>query len=176
MTEQAANKTYEYIGIDESLVLRAVLPDEAADLFRITDENKEYLGKYLPWVSMTKTVDDSKSFLESVNRERGLGEAYGYGIYYKNNLVGHISLMHISDSKEPEIGYWISEDASGKGIVTKAADAVTYLGLVTLGLPSIVIKARTDNIGSNKVAEKIGYTLEETREEQKEELNIWRKK
>ena len=161
MSEQTTTQpTYETLPIDDTLELRAVTREEAQTMFDLTENNRPYLAKYLPWANETKTVDDSLAFIEATESKRANGEEYGFGIVVDGQIVGHISIMHLKDGKMPEIGYWIAESASGSGITTKAAKAVTGFGLDMLGLDAILIRAVPENTGSNKIAEKLGYKLE----------------
>ncbi len=162
--------------IDENLKLRQLIPDEANLIFSIVDSEREYLGKWLPWVKTTQTPEDSKDFIESIIEKRQEGSEFGFGIIVNDQPKGHISLMHVSDGKGPEIGYWISSQESGKGITSKAARTVTEFGFKTLGLDKITIRADHRNIASNKVAEKLGYIL--TGQEYagtETAMNVWEK-
>jgi ribosomal-protein-serine acetyltransferase len=166
---------YESIFIDASLSLRQLQINEARELFDLTDHNREYLRKWLPWVDETKSPEDSEQFITDTLRKRQEGSEYGFGIVANGKVIGHISLMHLSDDEDPEIGYWIASDQSGKGITTRAAKALTDFGLQTLHLDKIVIKADTNNVASNKIAEKLGYTLEGTINdaENQNTTNVW---
>ena len=162
------------IKIDDHLSLRQVKLEEAEELFNIVDRDREYLGEWLPWPKFTNTVDDQRDFIAKTIQQRINGEQYGYGIILDGCIVGHISLMHLSDGQDPEIGYWIAQNASGKGITTRAAQALTDFGFNVLGLDRIVIKADTKNTGSNRVAEKIGYKLDRTEHDDRIGMaNIW---
>lgn len=175
MSEQLLDDHFEHIAVDDQIHLRAVNPSEAADLYGQIDKNRAYLGEYLPWAE-TQTLQGSKEFIEKIQGARANGEEYGFGVYYEEKLVGHTSLMHLKDEKDPEIGYWVSEDVSGRGITTRVAGALTEFGFGVLHLEAIVIKARIANTGSNKVAEKLGYTLKVTEEdEQGKVVNVWSK-
>lgn len=160
--------------VDDQLTLRQVRLDEAEKLFSVIDKDREYLGQWLPWPSATLSPDDSKAFITDTIQQRIKGSTYGFGIVLDGEIVGHIGLMHLDEGK-PEIGYWIASAAAGKGLATKAAGAVTDFGFNTLGLKKIVIKADTKNIGSNRVAEKLGYKLEKTEYDNniKALANIW---
>jgi ribosomal-protein-serine acetyltransferase len=176
MSEILDPNYYEEIIIDDSLVLRALKPDQADELFRLTDTNRDYLAKWLPWVDKTHSPEDSIEFIAGIRKNREEATEYGFGIFLDEKVVGHISLMHVADDRDPEIGYWVSEDSSGKGVTTKVAQAVTDFGLKTLGLNKIIIRANPNNIGSNRVAEKLGYTLERQDPDAAEGLmNIWTK-
>jgi ribosomal-protein-serine acetyltransferase len=165
---------YWELAVDDEVSLRQLDVNDADALFQITDGNRDYLSKWLPWVENTTSATDSKLFIETMLLRRLNGEEYGYGIEYDGALVGHISLMHVKDSQDPEIGYWVSSAASGRGVTTKAAARMSQFGCETLGLKKIIIRAKPDNIGSNTVAEKIGYTHVDTiPSDEGEPYNIW---
>lgn len=167
---------YEYIEIEKGLELRALGVDSAGALFDATDRSREYLAKYLPWVNDTTTVEDSRAFIESIQEKRANGEEYGFGIVLNGQVVGHISLMHVKSEggKVPEIGYWVTESAAGKGITTKAARAVTQLGLEELQLDLILIRADDSNGASNWIAKSLGYYKDEMRADENGALiNYW---
>ena len=159
MSEKSENN-FDKIIVDEQITLRSVPVSSAGELFNLTEENREYLGEWLPWVENTKTVDDSKKFLESSIIKNEEGKTYAYGIYINNCLAGHIALMNIRETdKLPDIGYWISKQFSSAGIVTRCVKKLTLFSLKNLGINTITIHAEPTNIASNKVAEKSGYKL-----------------
>jgi len=165
---------YGEISIDDHLSLRQLRVDEADNLFKLVDKNRKYLAEWLPWVGSTISPDDSKAFISDTLQKRLDGSEYGYGIIVDGNPVGHISLMHINDNSTPEIGYWISSQMSGRGITTKAAEAITNFGFNTLSLDKIVIKADPENTASNKIAEKLGYSLaEQEYDDRIGTANVW---
>lgn len=160
--------------IDGQLTLRQVRPDEANKLFEIIDKDREYLGKWLPFPAFTNTAQDSTDFINDTIQKKIGGSTYGFGIVLNGELVGHTSLMHTNDGQDPEIGYWIASKASGKGIVTRTTSALTNFGFNELGFKKIIIKVDTKNIGSNRVAEKLGYKLDRTEHDDRIGLvNIW---
>lgn len=168
---------YERIQIDPLLNLKQLDLGDAEFVFSIVDANREYLSKWLPWVDSTKSVEDSREFISDMIERRKAGSEYGYGIVDHGLPVGHISLMHLSDGKEPEIGYWIASNDSGKGITTKAAGALTEFGFNTLKLTKIIIKADPKNLPSNRVAEKLGYKIERIEDDIRinNPANVWSK-
>jgi len=164
---------YLEIAIEPQLQLKQLELNQAQRLFELTDLDREKLQQWLPWPQHTHSAEDSREFIEIVTEKRRKGEEYGYGIELNGELVGHISLMHVKDERDPEIGYWISSLAEGRGVTTKAATALTSFGFNTLGLQRIIIRAHPDNIGSNKVAEKSGYAFERETEGEDGLVNIW---
>jgi ribosomal-protein-serine acetyltransferase len=166
--------SYETIVIDERTRLVQLLPDQADKLFELTGSNRDYLSEFLPWPPSVKEIDDSRKHIEETLEKRAKNEAYTYGIEHEGEIVGDISLRNLDNPDiPPEIGYWISADSSGHGLTTKSLQALTNLGLRTLGLNTIVVKADPLNIASNKVAEKSGYVKVGQELDGDKELNIW---
>lgn len=165
---------YTEIEVEPGLRLKQLEISQAERVFNITDQNRDYLGKWLPFPAKTNEVSDTKSFIELMLKERASNQQYGYGIELEGEVVGHISLMHLKDDREPEIGYWIASEASGKGIVTKAVNTLTDFGFNSLGLPKIIIRVHPDNVGSNRIAEKAGYKLVgQINDETEGPFNVW---
>lgn len=81
--------------------------------------------------------------------------------------------MHVKDDHVAEIGYWITSNAAGKGITTRAAARLSRFGFETLGLERVIIRADPGNIGSNKVAENIGYKFVGKVLDEDTLLNVW---
>jgi ribosomal-protein-serine acetyltransferase len=177
MTESAEllplSVPYKELIVEQDLVLKQLEINQAEKLFELTEQNRAYLSQWLPWPEHTQSTSDSREFIETMIAKRTSGEEYGYGIELEGKLVGHISLMHLKDDHDAEIGYWLAASASGKGVTTKAAAYLSRFGFETLGLERIVIRANPDNIGSNKVAEKIGYSCVGQVVHEAELLNVW---
>jgi len=172
MTEKFNEKLpYSEIKVDDNIQLRQMNTSEAEDIFYLIDNDREYLDKWLPWVKETKSVNDSLEHINNTINERIYGIEYGYGIYYDNKIVGRISLMDIKN--KPEIGYWVTSSMAGKGITTKAVEALSDFCFNTLGIDTLTLKADPENIGSNKVAEKSGFSLVNTEQSEEGARNIW---
>lgn len=169
------NLPYEILIVNDRIRLVQLKLENAERVFWLTDTNREYLARYLPWVDKTLSAKDSADFISLMIDRRKKGEEYGYGIEYDGEIVGHTSLMHLKDKKIPEIGYWIASSHQGKGIVSAIARTLTDLALLTLGREQVIIRAEPSNLASNRVAEKCGYHRDGQIEEDGKVLNIWKK-
>ncbi len=168
-------ENYKEIIIDEQMKLIQLRPDQADKIFTLTDDNREYLGEFLPWVDFVKTVDDSRKHIEQTIENRNSGKAFSYGIEYDGEIVGDISIRNLnSQERPPEIGYWIDPKFSGKGLTTRAVKKLTDLALNSLNVSEVIIRAAPANIASNKIAEKSGYIEIGTEVENDETLVVWR--
>lgn len=146
----------EEIIVDEQIKLRTLQMVEAEKVFKTVDINREELKKWLPWVDSTVSSDNSKKFIEEVRSKRDSAEEAPYGIFFKDEFAGHISLM-ARDNQAGEIGYWLDKRVYGKGLATKAANCLTQLGFSKLGCRSIVILAEEGNDASQAVARRLNF-------------------
>jgi len=152
---------HQPIKVNEDLELRYWQTKWAPELFSLTEKNRQYLQPWLPWVPKTKTAEDSKKFILTCKKEYKNGESLELGIWYKNSLVGCIGLHHISKaSRNTAVGYWLSYEYYGKGIITQSVKALLDYGFNTLKLHRIEIVAGTTNIKSCAVAERLGFKKE----------------
>lgn len=176
MTENSRqNQPSNKIVIDDHTMLSVLADSEADLLYSLVDKNRQYLAEFLPWAA-SNNRDDSIDFIKKVHNDRGAKTDYGYGIYIDDVLVGHISLMHLSPGQTPEIGYWIGEEYSGRGITTRAAEKITQLGITELDLDVIVLKTAVTNPASNKIAQKLGYKkISVEQDDEDRTINVWRK-
>lgn len=79
-----------------------------------------------------------------------------------DQLLGNIAVMDMLgvDPTSGEVGYWMHPDARGRGIMTEAARLVVQHAFADQGLDRrrLVLYAAVDNVGSNAVAEAVGFT------------------
>jgi len=77
-----------------------------------------------------------------------------------DRVLGAVGLMHLADDRHPEIGYWVAADARRRGVATRAVRLVSRWGVGELGLSRIELMTRLENVASQGVALKAGYTRE----------------
>ncbi len=86
-------------------------------------------------------------------------------MYYllQKNPVGKIGIHLINKpNKSTSIGYWLSQDYQGKGIMTKACQAVIDYCFSELDINRIEIRCAVGNKKSNKIPLKLFCTKEGT--------------
>ena len=75
-------------------------------------------------------------------------------------LVGGIG-VHASEHLEArEIGYWVAREARGRGVATRAVRLVSTWAITELGLRRLELMTHVDNVGSQTVALRVGFTRE----------------
>jgi len=105
------------------------------------------------------TIDDARAWL---GKHDGVEPQRDFAIVVDGEAVGGVGLYPGKDifHRSAEIGYWLSEQYWGRGIVTEAVRAVTMYGFETFGVMHIFAGIFERNVGSRRVLEKAGFELE----------------
>lgn len=149
--------------INEETRLELTTESHAAGLFAAIDANREHLSVFLPWVGHMQAVDDVRAYLKNCEALSADGKEISFVIFYKNIAAGRIGIHYINTmNRSGAIGYWLSKDAEGKGIITKACIAVINHSFQELGLNRIELKAAVQNFRSQAVPERLGFVKEGT--------------
>ena len=90
-------------------------------------------------------------------KRRGLAHPYAITLKGEDNLIGVADLFKRSPDTLWEIGYWIGRPFWGNGYITEACSALLREADDTLGTEDRVAGVFTDNPGSARVLEKLGF-------------------
>jgi len=83
-------------------------------------------------------------------------------IVVNGEVIGSIGVHQLADiySKSAEIGYWISEDFWGNGIVPLAVKEMLTYGFETFDIERIFARTSHTNLASQQVLKKAGFVFE----------------
>ena len=147
--------------VDDELSIIVPTSEDAVELFSLVDDNRKYLREWLPWLDTNLSVKDELDFIEISQKDRIQGSSGVWLIREKKDLVGTISINWIDwDNKSCGLGYWISEDKVGKGIVNRCCKSLINNLILNNQIHRFVIEAAVENHASRKVAENLGMRLE----------------
>ncbi len=108
-----------------------------------------------------QTEEDTNKYLKSCELLDRDGKEVSFIIFYMKVLVGRIGIHFINNqNKSGAIGYWLSKNAEGHGIVTKSCEVLLNLDFGELNLNRIEIKAATENFKSQAIPKKLNITRE----------------
>lgn len=85
-----------------------------------------------------------------------------FAIEIQGEAAGGIGIHRLQDiyRKNAELGYWLSETYWGKGIMTLAVREMTQYAFNQLDINRIFARPFGNNLPSQRVLEKAGFTLE----------------
>lgn len=150
------------ITINQELYLRQLQVSDALDIFSTIDQQREYLGKWLPFVETTKSLEDSEKFVNSILNTCEEEFELVFTIRSKEHkFIGLIGFHYTDrDNHKTEIGYWISELHQKKGIVTKAFITLCKYAFNELNINRIQVRCAMGNEPSRRIPLKLGFSLE----------------
>ncbi|MGW2400097.1 GNAT family N-acetyltransferase [Kitasatospora sp. NPDC001664] len=114
------------IRVDDELTLRAYEPGDLDELLQVIEEAREHLVPWMPWAS-DRTPESTTDFLGSRAEKWASGTDHTYAIVLDGAIVGSSGffLREGDPAERREIGYWLHPDATGRGLVTRTARALT---------------------------------------------------
>ncbi len=140
------------------LILRPFTPEDAEAMFR-NWANDHRVTRYLTW-QPHGTPDLTRQLLSSWCAEYSR-DYYNWVITLDGTPIGNISAVRIYEKIDAvELGYCLSHDYWGRGVMTEAASAVIRFFFCEVGVNRIEISHATANPASGRVAEKCGLTAE----------------
>ena len=161
---------------DGELLLKPLRMRDKAAWKEVRARNREWLD---PWEATRPIINgrpDSEltlpsyfSMVRQYAREARALRSISLGLWSlehsKPRFIGQITLGGIvfGAMRGAHIGYWIDQKYAGRGLTTRAVTAITEYGFSELDLHRIEINLRPENLASEKVAQKAGYSFEGVR-------------
>jgi len=138
----------------DRLVLR---PFEVADAERVVAIQANWqVARMLRLAPWPVTLEATRVWLADHRREWLEGSAFRFAIERAGRVIGCADLNEIAGGRG-DLGYWLDEAEWGCGLATEAGAAVVRFAFDAIGLEGIVSGHASDNIGSGKVLEKLGF-------------------
>lgn len=110
------------------------------------------------------TEDDARAYLAGRERERLDGTALGFALVAPSDdtdLYGGGSLYNIDpETGRAAVGYWLAPEARGQGVATHATRLMAAHAFSGLGVHRLELSCGADNLASQAVAERAGFTRE----------------
>jgi RimJ/RimL family protein N-acetyltransferase len=118
------------------------------------------IARWLPMVPSPYSEEDGRAYLEQARLNWELGDAYNFAVVDESGrLLGSIAIRLLRFSVG-HIGYWMSAEARGRGIATRALKALCRWAVDDLRLGRLELAADPDNHASQRVAAKAGFQRE----------------
>ncbi|WP_417899842.1 GNAT family protein [Bacillus haimaensis] len=147
--------------VDNEISIELLQIQQKEELFTLIDANREHLRKWLLWVDKRKSPDDFDSIIPMWLKNYADNNGFDAGIRYNDRLVGMVGLHFIDwKNRATSIGYFLSEDAQGHGIITKSITAILDYLFTTLKLHRVEIQCAVNNHKSIAVPERLGFVKE----------------
>ncbi|MEX1021586.1 MAG: GNAT family protein, partial [Dehalococcoidia bacterium] len=149
------------IALDGHTRLRPWAPDDAPALYAAIDTNREHIARWLSWAE-AYTPEAAAEFIERVTIASADGR-HELCLEVDGAVAGGCGWVRLDQTdREGEIGYWLAAPYTGRGLMTRAAEALTEHGFRDLGLHRVVIAALAGNTASRAIPGRLGFREEGT--------------
>ena len=149
------------IVVSNEILLEQINANDAPTIFNAIDQNRSHLGQWLPFVDFTNEVKDSEIFIQTIVSQREATRNEVYSIWFKGDFAGIIGFNNTDRVNEKtEIGYWLINDMTGRGIIHQSCRVLIGLTFETMGMNRITIRCAIGNTSSENVAIRLGFSFE----------------
>ena len=146
--------------IDENLTLEPIKEKHSDEIYYAIDSNRKHLRTWLPFVDFTLKARHTLDFIKSVLDDPKESQIV-FIIKQKDEFIGLIGLKDIDYlNKKVEIGYWLVENAVGKGIMSRSTKKVINFCFKNLEMHRVQIKCGIKNYKSIAIPERLEFTFE----------------
>jgi ribosomal-protein-serine acetyltransferase len=144
--------------IADELHLRMLCAGDALELFHLVDANRQHLRQWLPWLDANTTAEHTSEFIQSILRQQAQNQGFTCAINFRGRMVGVVGYHPIRwSNKSVELGYWLSRDAVGYGIMTRCCRVLVDHAFDRLGLNRVAIPVAVGNLRSRAIPERLGF-------------------
>lgn len=148
--------------IDEETELRLLEEQHAGEFYVLQMANREHFRRWLDWpLDENYSLEDSKGFIKRALNRFASDNGFEAGIWHKGQLAGEVSIDRIDwYNRLAEVGYSLGASFEGRGIATRATQALIDHCFNGLDLHRVELRCVDENRRSRAVAERLGFKQE----------------
>jgi ribosomal-protein-serine acetyltransferase len=151
----------EKLIIDDNQYLERLTILHVEPIFTAIDQNRQFLRKWLPFVDFTHRVRDTERFVRSILEKTSARRDEVYIVKFNNQFAGLVGFKEADRVNDKiEIGYWLVESMTGKGIATAAVRKMINLAFRNMGMNRVQIRCGVGNHKSSAIPRRLGFILE----------------
>jgi ribosomal-protein-serine acetyltransferase len=146
--------------LTDTLLLRAVEDADAEQLHAAIAANREHLARWLAWAG-GQTLADTRAFIGRARLQLEAGEGLQAAILDRGAIIGMVGFPQVSRAdRAARIGYWLVEDAQGRGTMTRAVAALVDHAFAGWRLHRVEVRAAVENTRSRAIPRRLGFSEE----------------
>jgi ribosomal-protein-serine acetyltransferase len=150
----------EPIQIADDALIRLWEDGDAAELIEVVAANREHLAPWLPWAE-TYGFADSVEFLERHRLQREANDGFAAALVVDGRIAGGVGFHRVDwVNRSTSIGYWLTAEAQGRGLMSAAVSALLDHAFGVWDLHRVIIEVVVGNERSQAIPERLGFTQE----------------
>ena len=147
--------------VSDDCALTPLAPQDAHELFSITDASRAHLRLWLPWLDSIKRVEDTRAFIRAAETQSTHNNGTQLAIRRSGRIVGVVGHHQIDwRNRMTSLGYWVAQEHQGCGVVSAACRALVTHAFTHAQLNRVEIRCAVDNHKSRAIPQRLGFTQE----------------
>jgi RimJ/RimL family protein N-acetyltransferase len=156
-------------GDAEAVVLRRLDVADAGAVAKAVEDNIDHLRPWMPWAN-AESADErfQRRRLSEAEAQWNRGADFGYGLFAhddgpdgeRGRLLGAFGLTARRGPKTLEIGYWLCADATGRGLASRAVEALTDAAAELPDIERLLVYCDEANHASAAIPRRLGYRVD----------------
>jgi RimJ/RimL family protein N-acetyltransferase len=114
--------------------------------------------RFIPGMPAPYTEDDADAYLRRCDRVWEAGEHRPFAIVDADDEL--LGAIEVRVREIGSIGYWVAAGARNRGVATRALTLLSRWALKDGGVERLELATHPENLASQRVAEKAGFTYE----------------
>lgn len=148
----------KFMRINSNIILRQLTQKDSTDIYHYSSDKKftEFLS-----FKTGGSKEDVIQFIKFINIEIEEKSRFYWGIEVNKQIIGTIGYLNINiDNKEAELGFGISPEFWGKGIVNQCLSYLVHMAFTQLNFERLVIGTVTGNDRTSAFTIKEGFEFD----------------
>ena len=133
--------------------------EDAQPLLNAVASSRAHLMPWMPWAVAPDTLEQRRQHIARWERAWREGGDCVYGIFVDGAVAGGCGLHRRLGPDGLEIGYWLAQAFTGRGVMTLGAGLLTDVAFTVPGIAMVAIHHDRANERSAGVPRRLGYTL-----------------
>lgn len=146
----------------DSLGVRSLRAADVQELYALIEANRAHLAPWLPWAA-DQDLAATERFIAETEAQLARDDGFQACIAPEGEIVG-VAGFHSVDwiNRNTSIGYWLAEDAQGRGTMTSVVRALVDHAIYEWELHRVEIQCAPENRRSRAIPERLGFRAEAT--------------
>ena len=146
---------------DEVVTLRQWELEDAPMLVECIDGDED-MTRWMDAIPQPYLDSEARAWIEQATSYWHAGTSAPFAVTdaATGSVLGGVGFGWVGDDRVGEIGYWLRSEARGRGLTVRAVGLVSRWAFAELGCERLQLRADADNVASQRVAEKAGFTRE----------------
>ena len=147
--------------LSEDVKVSLATPNYSEEYFELINKNRKFWETWIPWVHEYKTSSNCSSYINQELQKFAKCQSVFEFVFYKGKLAGGLGVFKVDKQNSiGEIGYFLGEKFTGKGIMTLAVKDLILLAFDYFSIEKVEIRPATENVKSREIPKRLGFKEE----------------